>query len=88
MRCALLFLFSEISEGEEKLALPSRGQGFLRLAHDAGQGWVIHAQQELRVSAARSARRVDSDNVPSDRIEKGHVGPLSSRHIRNAVGQD
>jgi hypothetical protein len=28
MRCALLFLFSEISEGEEKLALPFRGQGF------------------------------------------------------------
>jgi hypothetical protein len=27
--CVLLLLFSEFSEGEEKLALPFRGQGFL-----------------------------------------------------------
>jgi hypothetical protein len=32
---ALLHLFSDLSEGEEKLALPFRGQGFLRLVRFA-----------------------------------------------------
>ncbi len=51
------------------------------------RGQVVRPTQHS-ASAARSARRVDSDEVPSDRIENGHDAPLAFRHTRNAVSLD
>jgi hypothetical protein len=49
------YLFSDPSEGEEKLALPFRGQGFFVLGTALPRDGVIHALQEFRASAARPA---------------------------------
>jgi hypothetical protein len=38
-----------------------------------------------KVSAARSARRIDDDEVSGDRIENGHGSPLPFKHTVNAV---
>jgi hypothetical protein len=44
-----------LTEGEEKPALASQGQAFLRLHTTQPGDGIIHAQQEFRASATRPA---------------------------------
>ena len=70
--CPTAPVFGVTPEGEEKLALPFRGQGFFVLGTTQPRDGVIHAQQEFTASAARC---VDGDEVSGDRIENGQGQP-------------